>query len=157
MRDEHVKDAAQNMAEDVTQDVAEGVLGAAEDGLSSVSGGTHVKDEHAKDAAQLRRALRRACHRTWRKTWASGPGRRAPSSHATTAAAAAFVHLALRWGRNWAAQCHLARAVGKRFRGCRAKRFYVYKIQLANRKHRGSGLQRHRASLDARSRTEPLI
>ena len=27
------------------------VLGAAEDGLSSVSGGTHVKDEHAKDAA----------------------------------------------------------------------------------------------------------
>ena len=45
---------------------------------------------------------------------------------ATTAAAAAvFVHLALRWGRNWAAQWHLARAVGKRFRGCRAKRLYV--------------------------------
>ena len=40
----------------------------------------HVKDEHAKDAAQLRRAFRRACHRTWRRTWASGPGRRAPSS-----------------------------------------------------------------------------
>jgi len=28
-------------------------------------------------------------------------------------------------GRNWAAQWHLARAVGKRFRGCRAKRFNV--------------------------------
>ena len=40
----------------------------------------HVKDEHAKDAAQLWRALWRACHRTWRRTWASGPGRRAPSS-----------------------------------------------------------------------------
>jgi len=29
-------------------------------------------------------------------------------------------------GRYWAAQWHLARAVGKRFRGCRAKRLYVY-------------------------------
>jgi len=28
-------------------------------------------------------------------------------------------------GRNWAAQWHLARAVGKRFRGCRAKRLYA--------------------------------
>ena len=46
--------------------------------------------------------------------------------HATTAAAAVFVQLALRWGRNRAAQWHLARAVGKRFRGCRAKRFCVY-------------------------------
>ena len=33
---------------------------------------------------------------------------------------------ALRWGRNWAAQWHLARAVGKRFRGCRAKRLYGF-------------------------------
>jgi len=33
----------------------------------------------------------------------------------------------LRWGRNWAAQWYLARAVGKRFRGCRAKRLYVYR------------------------------
>ena len=40
MRDEHVKDAAQDVAEDVTQDVVEDVLGAAEGGLSSVSGGT---------------------------------------------------------------------------------------------------------------------
>ena len=38
-----------------------------------------------------------------------------------------FVQLALRWGRNWAAQWHLARAVGKRFRGCRAKRLNVHK------------------------------
>ena len=29
-------------------------------------------------------------------------------------------------GRYWAAQWHLARAVGKRFRGCRAKRLYVH-------------------------------
>ena len=38
-------------------------------------------------------------------------------------------------GRYWAAQWHLARAVGKRFRGCRAKRLYVHilgfhKLQL---------------------------
>ena len=38
MRDEHMKDAAQDVAEDVTQAVAEDVLGAAEDGFSSVSG-----------------------------------------------------------------------------------------------------------------------
>jgi len=48
-----------------------------------------------------------------------------PPRHDT--AAAAFVQLALRCGRNWAAQWHLARAVGKRFRGCRAKRLYVIK------------------------------
>jgi len=47
--------------------------------------------------------------------------------HATTAAAAVFLQLALRWGRrNWAAQWHLARALGKRFQGCRAKRLYVH-------------------------------
>jgi len=45
------------------------------------------------------------------------------AANATTAAV--FVQLALRWGRNWVAQWHLARAVGKRFRGCRAKRLYV--------------------------------
>ena len=43
VRDEHVKDAAQDVAEDVTQDVAEDVLGATEDGLSSVSDGTHAR------------------------------------------------------------------------------------------------------------------
>ena len=30
-------------------------------------------------------------------------------------------------GRYWAAQWHLARAAGKRFRGCRAKRLYVHR------------------------------
>ena len=43
MRDEYVKDAAQDVAEDSTQDVAEDVLGAAKGGLSSVSGGTHAR------------------------------------------------------------------------------------------------------------------
>ena len=43
MRDEHVKDAAQDLAGDVTHDTAEDVLGAAEDGLSSVSDGTHAR------------------------------------------------------------------------------------------------------------------
>ena len=42
VRDGHVKDAAQDKAEDVTQDTAEGVLGAAEDRLSPVSCGTHA-------------------------------------------------------------------------------------------------------------------
>ena len=54
-----------------------------------------------------------------------GPGGACPPRDATTAAAAVFVQLALRWGRNWAAQWHLARAVGKRFRVCRTKRLYV--------------------------------
>jgi len=55
-----------------------------------------------------------------------GPGGARPHRHATNAAATAvFVQLALRWERNWAAQWHLARAVGKRVRGCRAKRLYV--------------------------------
>ena len=43
MRDEYVKDAAQDVAEDSTQDVAEDVLGAAGDGLPSASGGTHAR------------------------------------------------------------------------------------------------------------------
>ena len=46
-----------------------------------------------------------------------GAGGARPPRHATTAAAAVFVQLALRWGCNWAAQWHLARTVGKRFRG----------------------------------------
>jgi len=123
VRDEHVKDAAQDVAEDVTQDAAGGVLGAAEGGLSSASGGTHVKDEHAKDAAQFRRALRGACHRTWRRTWASGPGRRAPSSprhhRRRRRRSASRAETGAQLGSSvW----HLARAVG----GCRAKRSYVY-------------------------------
>ena len=87
-----------------------------------------MKDEHPKTRC---RTWRRTCHRTRRRTWPSGPRRRARSSprhrrrrrrrHRLCAA------LALRWGRTgWAAQWHLARAVGRRFRGCRAKRFYVH-------------------------------
>jgi len=66
--------------------------------------------------------------------WLRGPGVARPHRHATTAAAAVFVQLTLRWGRNWAAQWHLARAVGTRFRGCRANCVYVcllfqYKVE----------------------------
>jgi len=82
MKDEHVNEAAQGVAEDMPQDVAQ-------------------------DLAFGARAAR-----------------------APPAAAAIFVQLALRCGRNWAAQWHLARAVGKRFRGCRAKRLYVNKVPL---------------------------
>jgi len=39
VRDGHVKDAAQDVAKDVTQDAAKDVLGAAEDGPPSFSGG----------------------------------------------------------------------------------------------------------------------
>jgi len=67
---------------------------------------------------------------TWRRTWASGPGRRAPSLPRHHRRRPVFVQFSLRWGRNWAAQWHLARAVGKRFRGCRAKRLYVYTTLL---------------------------
>ena len=35
--------------------------------------------------------------------------------------------------RYWAAQWHLARAVGKRFRGCRAKRLYLHCSNKSNR------------------------
>ena len=54
-----------------------------------------------------------------------GPGQRSPSSPRHHRRRPVFVHLALRWGRNWAAQWHLAWAVGKRFQRCRAKRLYV--------------------------------
>ena len=50
------------------------------------------------------------------------PGGARPPRYATTAV---FAQLALGRGRNWAAQWDLAWAVGKRFRGCRAKRLYV--------------------------------
>ena len=46
-----MKDAPHDMAEDVTQDAAEDVLGATEDGssrhVSSSSGGTHAKYTHS--------------------------------------------------------------------------------------------------------------
>ena len=38
-------------------------------------------------------------------------------------------------GRYWAAHWHLARAVGKRFRGCRAERLYVHKLPDQDREH----------------------
>ena len=66
-----------------------------------------MKDEHLKDAAQ--------------DVAEDVP----PPRHATAAAAAVFVQLALRCECNWAAQWHLARPVGKRFQGSHAKRFYV--------------------------------
>jgi len=80
-----------------------------------------MKDEHVKDGA--RRCGGRATGRG-AGLGLRGPGGARPHRHATTAAAAVFMQLALRWGRNWAAQWHLARAVGKRFR---AKRLYVNK------------------------------
>jgi len=55
-----------------------------------------------------------------------GPGGARPPHHATTAAVFVQFALVLRYEPNWAAQWHLARAVGKRFRGHRAKRLYVY-------------------------------
>ena len=54
-----------------------------------------------------------------------GLGGARPPRHTTTATTAVFVQLVLRWGRNWAAQWHLTRAVGKRFRGCCVKCLYV--------------------------------
>jgi len=86
-----------------------------------------------------RRTLWRALRRTWRRTWPSGPGRRVPSSRrhhcrrcrlcaaraemgAQLGSSVAFAVL----GANWAAQWHLARAVGRRFRGCRAKCLNVH-------------------------------
>ena len=69
--------------------------------------------------------MRRTCHGRGAGLGHRGPGGARPPRHANAAATAVFVQLALRCGRNWAAQCHLTRAVGKRFRGCRAKRLYV--------------------------------
>jgi len=48
------------------------------------------------------------------------------AARAPAAATAVFMQLVLRCGRNWAVQWHFARAVGKRFRGCRAKRLFIY-------------------------------
>ena len=105
LRDEHVKDAAQDLAEDVTQYVAEDVSGAAEDG-----------------SARVFSVARAIIHRPPRFPWATREGRarqgrgaghcggrcggrafgaRPPraflaSSFATTAPAAVFVQLTLR-------------------------------------------------------------
>ena len=61
VRDKHVKDAAQDVAEELTQDLAEDVLGAAEDGSSSVSGGriiiTPLACPQLEDVLVVRRNL----------------------------------------------------------------------------------------------------
>ena len=82
-----------------------------------------MKDEHVTDAAQ---GVAEDVPQDVAQGLAFG-ARAARALLATTAAATVFVLLALRWGRNWAAQWHLARAVGKRFRGCRTKRLYADK------------------------------
>ena len=82
-----------------------------------------MKDEHVKDAAQ---GAAEDVPQDVAQDLAFGARAARPPRHAPAAAAAVFVQLALRCGRNWAPQWHLARPVGKRFRGCRAKRLYVY-------------------------------
>jgi len=157
----HVRDG---LVKDSAQDVAEGVLGAGEDGSSSfsggkviiapvtcpelegggrvgcssssASGGTHAtpalgsREGRTREGRGAGRCGGRATGRGAGR--GAGPGLRSPGGahpprHAT---AAVFVQLALRWGRNWAAQWHLARAVEKRFRGCRAKRLYVHYFEF---------------------------
>ena len=47
-------------------------------------------------------------------------------AHNLAFGARVLAQLALRWARNWEGKWHLARAVGKRFRGCHPKRLYVH-------------------------------
>jgi len=71
---------------------------------------------------------------------ASGPGRHAPFSprHHRRRRSLCAARDSLRLGRNWAAQWHLARAaVGKRFRGCRARRLYVHLRRQERRRQPG--------------------
>ena len=77
-----------------------------------------MKDEHlkVKDAAQ---SVAEDVPQDVAQDLAFGARAASALLATTSAAAAVFVQLALRWGRNWAVQWHLARAVGKRFRGCR--------------------------------------
>ena len=84
-----------------------------------------MKGEHVKDAAQ---GAAEDVPQDVAQDLALGAraARAFLASFATTAAAAVFEQHALRLGRNWAAQWHLARAVGKRFRGCRTKHLYVH-------------------------------
>jgi len=125
---------------DLAQDVAEDVLGAAEDGSVKVfivartishrppSCPWATREGRAREGRGAGRFGGRCGGRATGRgagLGLRGPGGARPPRHATTAAAAVLVQLALRCGPNWAAQWHLARAVGKRFRGCRAKRLYV--------------------------------
>ena len=57
-------------------------------------------------------------------------------------------------GRYWAAQWHSARAVGKRFRGCRAKRLYVHSV--SKRFHPGRELSQVRSRAYHRTRSRVL-
>ena len=134
-----MKDAVEDVAEDVTRDVAEDVLGAEEDGPSSVSGGkiiiTPVAYPQLPPPPRPKRFLhQRFLHRRAKRSlnvrssllvqqaqwqWRSARSTRAHAPFPTPppAAAAIFVQLAQRWGCNWAAQWHLARAVGKTLPG----------------------------------------
>ena len=135
-------DAAQDVKQDATQDVVEGVLGAAEDGGVKVlilpivifqrrnprpadacrpprcpwatREGGRARERRGAGFHGGRRGGR--CGGRGAGLGLQGPGGVRPPRHATTVAAAVFVQLLLRWGRNWAAQWHLASAVGKRFR-----------------------------------------
>jgi len=114
VKDKHVvKDAAvdvaQDVAEDVAQDVAKGVLGAAEDGNVMLFTVTRAIFQRRNPCPT------HAC-RLPRCPWATREGR-ARKERGTgrggwrCTAAAVFAQLALRWGRNLAAQWHLARAL----------------------------------------------
>ena len=120
---------------DLAQDVAEDVLGAAEDGSAKVfivaraifHRPPRFPWSTLEGRARQGRGAGRCGRRCGRRALGHGagidlrgPGGARPHRDATTAAAAVFVQLALRWGCNWEAQWHLARVVGKRFRGCRA-------------------------------------
>jgi len=133
----HVKDLAQDVAEDVlsdakngsdlAQDVAENVLSDAKNRSAKV----FIVKVYALSIVKARAKPLRRCTTRAKPALRSfsfevdnlephglrGPGGTRSPRHATTAAAAVSAQLALRWGRNWAAQWHLVRAVGKRFRG----------------------------------------
>jgi len=100
VKDEHVKDAAQDVAEDVPKDVPQDVTTVFFFG---------AKAEHASSPRHHRR--RRLCAAR------AEMGAQLGSSVAFCRFGGAI---------NWAAQWHLARPVGKRFRGCRAKRLFVH-------------------------------
>ena len=57
-----------------------------------------MKDEHAKDAAQLRGRCGGRASSLGAGPGLRGPGGARPHRHANSASAAVFVHLALRWG-----------------------------------------------------------
>ena len=128
MKDEHANDVAQDVAQDAVQDVAQDVtqrvLGAAEvlsaNVLIAARAISRRRNPHATHACRPPRCPwakhegRSAGCGGWlcrgRATGRNaglglrGPGSARPPRHALTTAAAVFSQLALRWGRNWAAQ-----------------------------------------------------